>query len=172
MVNHTFFLSYAQNRTISPSVRNSNTVNVMGLSYFFLLKHFFVHQTNLLSNCPISRLFKSCTVSQVYTYILNMNVSSLLINGSLHVIHIYVPHQCIWNCFFYSMFILRRHINHSLKWDWFFKFKHNTKCKVNRIDSEKFFEGKRFDDLTMLLYQHSQFHFMDLIWNKTIVRLF
>lgn len=35
------------------------------------------------------------------TYILNMNVSPLLINGSLHVIHIYVPHQCIWNCFFF-----------------------------------------------------------------------
>lgn len=68
---------------------------------FFLFKHFFVHQINLLSNCPISRLFKSCTVSQVNTYILNMNVSPLLINGSLHVIHIYVPHQCIWNCFFF-----------------------------------------------------------------------
>lgn len=172
MVNHTFFCHMLKTAQSLPLFETRIQLMWWDFRIFFVQTFFcssnkFTVKLSNFSSIQIMYRFTSIYVYSKYECIVSSDkwVASCDTHLCAASVHLEL-------FFFYSMFILRRHINHSLKWDWFFKFKHNTKCKVNRIESEKFFEGKRFVDLTMLLYQHSQFHFIDLIWNKTIVRLF
>lgn len=111
-----FFLSYAQNRTSSPSVRNLNTVNMMGLSYFFFVQTFFCSSNKFtvkLSNFSSIQIMYRFTSKYVYSkYECISSSDKWVASCDTHLCAASVHMELF---FFYSMFILRRHINHSLK---------------------------------------------------------